>query len=186
MLDQDLSRNLQLPTIITSNFFNPFLIPIPLYLTSVKPHLQLSHQPTQPADDPSWSKPKPKFGQPTPILPHKKPPLYALTNVNVTSVTPCSRKFSTLDVKWPKLTVETLNIEQVKNVIVEDQYPMSLKKNMSGHLKVSYSFTGSFILKLKSQVNGIETPEFTGTIHMKGLKQKQPYLDQENDNSEVQ
>jgi hypothetical protein len=93
-------------------------------------------------------------------------------------------------VKWPKLAVETLTIEQVKNVIVEDQYPASLQKNTSGHLKVSYSFTGSFILKMKSQVNGIETPESTSTIQMcmKGLKREQPHSDQENDadESEVQ
>jgi hypothetical protein len=141
------------PTIITSNFFNPFSIPIPSYLTSVmhtkyrKPRLQLSRQPTQPADDPSWSKPKPKFGQPTPIPPRNEPPLCALANIDVTSVTPRSSEFSASDVKWPKLAVETLTIEQVKNVIVEDRYPASLEKNTSGHLKVSYSFTGSFILK---------------------------------------
>jgi hypothetical protein len=193
---QEIRNYPPVPTIITSNFFNPFSIPIPSYLTSVmhtkyrKPRLQLSRQPTQPADDPSWSKPKPKFGQPTPIPPRNEPPLCALANIDVTSVTPRSSEFSASDVKWPKLAVETLTIEQVKNVIVEDRYPASLEKNTSGHLKVSYSFTGSFILKMKSQVNGIETPESTGTIQMcmKGLKREQPHSDQENDadESEVQ
>jgi hypothetical protein len=136
-----------------------------------KPHLPLSCQPTQPAnvDDPSWSRPKPKFGQPTAIPPHNEPPLCALTSFGVTIVTPRPSEFSASDVK---LALGTLNIEQVKHAIVEDcQYPTSLEKNTSGHLKVSYSFTG------------VETPGFT--IHMKGSKQKQPHSEQEDDSSET-
>ena len=103
-----------------------------------KPYLPLSRQPTQPADDPSWSKPKPKFGQPTAIPPCNEPLLCTLTNFGVAIITPCPSEFSTSDLK---LMLGTLNIEQVKHAIVEDcWYPTS------GHLKVSYSFTGSFVL----------------------------------------
>jgi hypothetical protein len=72
--------------------------------------------------------------------------LCALANIDITSITPHSSEFSASDVK-PKLALGTLNIKQVKHVIIGDcQYPTSLEKYTSGHLKVSYSFTGSFIL----------------------------------------
>ena len=56
----------------------------------------LSRQPTQPADDPSWSKPKPKFGQPTPIPPRNEACLctqaniqaYIWDSIDIASVTP--------------------------------------------------------------------------------------------------
>ena len=80
----------------------------------------LSRQPTQPADDPSWSKPKPKSGQPTPIPPRNEACLCIqadiLDGIDIASVTP-------LKVNVPVNTV-----------------------NASGHLEVSYFFTGPFMV----------------------------------------
>jgi hypothetical protein len=79
----------------------------------------LSRQPTQPTDDPSWSKPKPKFSQPTPIPPRNEPCL--CIQANIPSQAYYSEQRRLASVAPPEV-------------------------NAIGHLEVSYPFTGPFMV----------------------------------------
>ena len=107
-------------------------LPIPcMHLT---PCLLLSRQPTLPADDPYWSKPKPsKFGQLTPIPPRNEPPLCPLHNIDTASLT---AHLSELSVS------ATGSIEQMKHVENTEKCwcPTYLNKSTNMHLKVSWLF----------------------------------------------